>query len=58
MNQPIALAPLRNDQDPSGGTLRLASVSKAANTTISRIADNGTVTFTASAPGRCTWNTR
>ncbi|ALO67715.1 hypothetical protein AS189_16035 [Arthrobacter alpinus] len=51
VNQPIALAPLRNDQDPSGGTLRLASVSKAANTTISRIADNGTVTFTASAPG-------
>ena len=51
VDQPIVLAPLRNDQDPSGGALRLASVSKAPNATISRIADNGTVTFTASTPG-------
>lgn len=45
------LAPLKNDQDPAGGTLRLASVSKPENGTISRIADNGTVTFTSSTPG-------
>ncbi|MET4002712.1 hypothetical protein ABIB48_001428 [Arthrobacter sp. UYCu511] len=51
VNQPIALAPLRNDQDPSGGKLRLASVSKVPNASISKIADNGTVTFTASSPG-------
>ncbi|MEO6530477.1 MAG: Ig-like domain-containing protein [Specibacter sp.] len=51
VGQPIALAPLKNDQDPSGGKLRLASVSKPANATVSKIADNGTVTFTPSAPG-------
>ena len=45
------LAPLKNDQDPAGGTLRLASVSKPATGTISRIADNGTVTFTSTTPG-------
>lgn len=51
VGQPIALSPLKNDQDPSGGTLRLASVSKPANATVSKIADNGTVTFTPSAAG-------
>ena len=51
VGQPIALSPLKNDQDPAGGKLRLASVSKPANATVSKIADNGTVTFTASAPG-------
>ncbi|MDJ0314375.1 Ig-like domain-containing protein [Arthrobacter sp. H35-D1] len=51
VGQPIALSPLKNDQDPSGGKLRLASVSKPPNATVSKIADNGTVTFTASSPG-------
>ncbi|MGP9502815.1 Ig-like domain-containing protein [Specibacter sp. AOP5-B1-6] len=49
--QPIVLEPLKNDQDPAGGKLRLASVSKPANATVSKIADDGTVTFTADAPG-------
>lgn len=51
VGQPIALSPLKNDQDPSGGKLRLASISKPAEASVSKIADNGTVTFTASVPG-------
>ncbi|WP_186759292.1 Ig-like domain-containing protein [Arthrobacter alpinus] len=51
VGQPVPLSPLKNDQDPAGGTLRLASVSKPANATVSKIADNGTVTFTATVPG-------
>ena len=51
VGQPIALSPLKNDQDPSGGKLRLASVSKPPNATVSKIADNGTLSFTASSPG-------
>ncbi|MGA7206326.1 MAG: Ig-like domain-containing protein, partial [Specibacter sp.] len=51
VGEPLILAPLKNDQDPSGGTLRLASVSKPANATVSKIADNGTLTFTATTPG-------
>ncbi|ALE05214.1 hypothetical protein AL755_06530 [Arthrobacter sp. ERGS1:01] len=50
--QPIVLAPLKNDLDPAGGTLRLASVSKPSNATVSKIADNGTVTFTAPSAGQ------
>lgn len=49
--QAIVLSPLKNDQDPAGGKLRLASVSKPANAQVSKIADNGTVTFTADQPG-------
>ncbi|MEV8180221.1 Ig-like domain-containing protein [Specibacter sp. NPDC078692] len=49
--QPVVLAPLKNDQDPAGGTLRLASVSRPANTTVSGIADNGTVTFMSETVG-------
>ncbi|WP_104092068.1 Ig-like domain-containing protein [Arthrobacter sp. GMC3] len=51
VGQPIVLSPLKNDQDPAGGALRLASVSKPVNATVSKIADNGTVTFTATTPG-------
>ncbi|WP_269939446.1 Ig-like domain-containing protein [Arthrobacter sp. HY1533] len=49
--QPVVLAPLKNDQDPAGGKLRLASVSKPANATVSEIADNGTVTFSSDTVG-------
>ncbi|ALV44625.1 hypothetical protein MB46_02910 [Arthrobacter alpinus] len=51
VGQPVVLAPLKNDQDPAGGKLRLASVSKPPNATVSEIADNGTVTFTSTAAG-------
>lgn len=49
--QPVVLAPLKNDQDPAGGKLRLASVSRPANATVSEIADNGTVTFSSGTVG-------
>lgn len=49
--QPTVIAPLKNDQDPSGGQLRLASVEQPASAKVSEIADNGTVTFTSSAVG-------
>ncbi len=45
------VAPLKNDQDPSGGELRLASVDKPATGTLGPIADNGTFTFTADTVG-------
>lgn len=49
--QPVVLEPLKNDQDPAGAKLRLASVAKVGNATVSEIADNGTVTFTSDAVG-------
>ena len=49
--QATTVAPLKNDQDPSGGELRLASVDKPATGSVSAIADNGTFTFTSSTPG-------
>ncbi|WP_425863206.1 Ig-like domain-containing protein [Arthrobacter sp. TWP1-1] len=51
VGEPVVLAPLKNDQDPAGGKLRLASVSKLASATVSEIADNGTVTFTSKTEG-------
>ncbi|WP_104092067.1 Ig-like domain-containing protein [Arthrobacter sp. GMC3] len=45
------VAPLKNDQDPGGGELRLASVDKPTTGTSSPIADNGTFTFTSATPG-------
>jgi hypothetical protein len=51
VGEPVVLAPLKNDQDPAGGKLRLASVSKLASATVSEIADNGTVTFTSKTAG-------
>ncbi|WP_026553906.1 Ig-like domain-containing protein [Arthrobacter sp. 35W] len=49
--QPTVIAPLKNDQDPSGGQLRLASVEQSASGTVSEISDNGTVTYTSSTLG-------
>ncbi|WP_218711751.1 Ig-like domain-containing protein [Arthrobacter sp. BF1] len=49
--KPVVLAPLKNDQDPSGGQLRLASVSRLATAKVSEIADNGTVTFSSDTVG-------
>ncbi|MCC9067080.1 Ig-like domain-containing protein [Arthrobacter cryoconiti] len=49
--QSAVVSPLKNDQDPSGGELRLASVDKPANGEVSAIADNGTFTFTSTATG-------
>ncbi len=51
VGEPVVLAPLRNDQDPSGRTLRLASVESVANTQISKITEQGTVTFTSKVAG-------
>ncbi|MCQ9163402.1 Ig-like domain-containing protein [Arthrobacter sp. STN4] len=45
------VAPLKNDQDPSGGELRLASVDKPATGTVGPIADNGTFTFSSDTVG-------
>ena len=46
------VAPLKNDQDPLGGELRLASVDKPATGSVSAIADNGTFTFASDTAGR------
>ncbi|PYI66689.1 hypothetical protein CVV68_12815 [Arthrobacter livingstonensis] len=43
--------PLKNDQDPAGGELRLASVDKPATGTAGPIADNGTFSFTSKTVG-------
>ncbi|AIY03698.1 hypothetical protein ART_4099 [Arthrobacter sp. PAMC 25486] len=51
VGEPVVLAPLKNDQDPAGGTLRLASVSAVPNAQMSKITDDGTVTFTSSTAG-------
>lgn len=52
VGQTITLTPLKNDIDPSGNGLRLASISKAPNAEISQIssADNS-VTFKSTQPG-------
>lgn len=47
----VIVAPLKNDQDPLGGALRLASVDKPATGTVSPIADNGTFTFNSDTLG-------
>ncbi|MGA7204414.1 MAG: Ig-like domain-containing protein, partial [Specibacter sp.] len=49
--QAATVAPLKNDQDPAGGELRLASVDKPATGTASSVADNGTFTFTSDTVG-------
>ncbi|WP_269939445.1 Ig-like domain-containing protein [Arthrobacter sp. HY1533] len=51
VGQDAIIAPLKNDQDPLGGQLRLASVDKPATGTASSIADNGTFTFTSQTVG-------
>ncbi|MEO6530478.1 MAG: Ig-like domain-containing protein [Specibacter sp.] len=45
------VAPLKNDQDPLGGELRLASVDKPATGSVSSIADNGSFTFASETLG-------
>ncbi|MHA7306141.1 Ig-like domain-containing protein [Arthrobacter sp. TMN-49] len=49
--QKAIVAPLKNDQDPLGGELRVASVDKPATGSVSAIADNGTLTFTSDTVG-------
>lgn len=49
--QKVIVAPLKNDQDPLGGELRLASVDKPATGSVSAIADNGTLTFSSDSLG-------
>ncbi|MHA7269326.1 Ig-like domain-containing protein [Arthrobacter sp. HLT1-20] len=49
--QKAIVAPLKNDQDPLGGELRLASVDKPATGSVSAIADNGTITFSSDTLG-------
>lgn len=51
VGQTAVVAPLKNDQDPGGGELRLASVDKPNLGTASPIADNGTFTFTSDTAG-------
>ncbi|MGW6174971.1 Ig-like domain-containing protein [Arthrobacter sp. NPDC055138] len=47
VGQEIQIAPLKNDQDPNGGELRLAKTGSTANTEIVPDYDAGTVKFTA-----------
>ncbi|WP_269939461.1 Ig-like domain-containing protein [Arthrobacter sp. HY1533] len=49
--QSAVVAPLKNDQDPAGGELRLASVDKATAGTVSTISDNNTFSYTATTVG-------
>ena len=51
VGQGAIVEPLKNDQDPLGGELRLASVDKPKTGTSSPIADNGTFTFTSDTLG-------
>ncbi|MGM0929734.1 MAG: Ig-like domain-containing protein [Actinomycetota bacterium] len=51
VGQEIQIAPLKNDQDPNGGELRLAKTGSAANTEIVPDYDAGTVKFTADKAG-------
>ena len=51
VGQSVLVEPLKNDQDPLGGELRLASIDKSATGTTSPIADNGTFTFTSDTLG-------
>ncbi|WP_068202585.1 Ig-like domain-containing protein [Isoptericola dokdonensis] len=48
--EPVTVEPLKNDSDPNGDTLRLASVSEAAPAEITPNYDAGTFTFVASEP--------
>lgn len=49
--QTALIQPLKNDQDPNGGELRLASVDKPASGTISGIKDNNAISFTSDTLG-------
>lgn len=49
--QSVVVSPLKNDQDPSGTSLRLASVDKPSQGTSSAISDDGTFTFTSETAG-------
>ncbi|MEV7648927.1 Ig-like domain-containing protein [Arthrobacter sp. NPDC089319] len=51
VGQEIQIAPLKNDQDPNGGELRLAKTGSTANTEIMPDYDAGTVKFTADKAG-------
>lgn len=51
VGQPVVISPLKNDQDPAGGTLRLASVAKPEFGSKSAIADNGTFSYTSNKSG-------
>ena len=50
VGQEIQIAPLKNDQDPNGGELRLAKTGSAANAAIVPDYDAGTVKFSAERP--------
>ncbi|WP_158068943.1 Ig-like domain-containing protein [Cellulosimicrobium sp. CUA-896] len=48
--QPVTVEPLRNDSDPNGDELRLASVSESAPAEITPNYDAGTFTFVSNEP--------
>ncbi|MBD5786499.1 tandem-95 repeat protein [Cellulosimicrobium terreum] len=48
--QPVTVEPLRNDADPDGDALRLASVAESAPATITPNYDAGTFTFLSDEP--------
>ncbi|WP_196217324.1 Ig-like domain-containing protein, partial [Cellulosimicrobium composti] len=48
--QPVTVEPLRNDTDPNGDELRLASVSESAPAEITPNYDAGTFTFVSMEP--------
>uniref|UniRef100_UPI00374F2F9A Ig-like domain-containing protein n=1 Tax=Psychromicrobium sp. YIM B11713 TaxID=3145233 RepID=UPI00374F2F9A len=51
VGQPLTVAPLKNDVDPSGTGLRLASVERNNTVKISDTADDNTFTFQSSTSG-------
>lgn len=49
--QPTTISPLKNDVDPNGGNLRLASVDAQGKAQLGPVTDAGTFTFLARASG-------
>ncbi|MFJ3957565.1 Ig-like domain-containing protein [Arthrobacter sp. NPDC090010] len=49
--QPATISPLKNDVDPNGGNLRLASVDAQGRAQLGPVTDAGTFTFLAKAEG-------
>ena len=51
VGEDVTIFPLRNDADPTGGSMRLASVGEVPNATVQGNYDVGTVTFSSAAAG-------
>ncbi|WP_244250654.1 Ig-like domain-containing protein [Arthrobacter crystallopoietes] len=51
VGEDVTIFPLRNDADPTGGSMRLASVGEVPNAAVQGNYDVGTVTFSSAAAG-------